>query len=142
VTDEESLKPRVPNAAQRPGHDVGERKIRPYLSVWRMPMPAAFFVVRAIVSDPAKRAPFDAWYRNEHLPDAVKAFGVTKAWRCWSVSDPALHQATYQFADQAALHRALGGEALKVLVAEFDRAWPDIKRTREILLLAEEFGAE
>ena len=103
-------------------------------------MPAVFFVVRAIVSDPAKRGAFDAWYRNEHLPDAVKAFGVAKAWRFWSVSDPALHQATYQFADQAALHRALGGEALKTLVAEFDRAWPDIKRTREILLLAEEFG--
>jgi len=59
-------------------------------------MPAAYFVVRATVSDPAKRAAFDDWYHREHLPDAVKAFGVNKAWRYWSVSDPAVHQATYE----------------------------------------------
>jgi hypothetical protein len=38
-------------------------------------MPAAYFVVRATVSDPAKRAAFDRWYSKEHLPDAVKSFG-------------------------------------------------------------------
>jgi hypothetical protein len=104
-------------------------------------MPAAVFVVRATVSDPSKRAAFDAWYHREHLPDAAKAFGVTKAWRFWSVSDPALHQASYEFADQAALDRAISGDALKTLVAEFDRCWPDVTRTREIFVLAEEFGA-
>jgi hypothetical protein len=104
-------------------------------------MPAAYFVVRATVSDPAKRAAFDEWYRREHLPDAARAFGVKKAWRFWSVSDPALHQATYEFADQAALDRAMSGEALKALVAEFDRCWPEVTRSREIFVLAEEFGA-
>ncbi len=106
----------------------------------REPIPSAYFVVRATVTDPAKRTAFDEWYRKEHLPDAAKAFGVTKAWRFWSVNDPALHQAMYQFADQAALDRAMSGEALKMLVAEFDRCWPDVTRTREILVLAEEFG--
>ena len=57
-------------------------------------MPSAYFVVRATVSDPSKRAAFDEWYRKEHLPDAAKAFGVSKAWRFWSANDPALHQAT------------------------------------------------
>ena len=104
-------------------------------------MPAAFFVVRATVADPAKRAAFDKWYHSEHLPDAVKAFGAEKAWRSWSVSDPAVHVASYQFADQAALGRAMSGEALKALVAEFDRCWPDVTRSREIFVLAEEFGA-
>ena len=42
-------------------------------------MPAAFFVVRATVSDPARRAAFDAWYSREHLPDAMKSFGALKA---------------------------------------------------------------
>ena len=65
-------------------------------------MPAAFFVVRATVADPAKRKAFDEWYHREHLPDAVKAFGVKKAWRFWSASDPSVHQATYEFADRAA----------------------------------------
>ena len=44
-------------------------------------MPAVFFVVRATVSDPAKRQAFDEWYHREHLPDAVKAFVAKKAWR-------------------------------------------------------------
>jgi hypothetical protein len=104
-------------------------------------MPSAYFVVRATVSDPAKRKAFDAWYSREHMPDAVKAFGVRKAWRFWSVSDPSLHQASYEFADQAALDRAMNGDALKALVAEFDRCWPEVTRTREVFVLAEEFGA-
>jgi hypothetical protein len=76
----------------------------------------------------------------EHLPDAVKAFGVKKAWRFWSVNDPSLHQATYEFTDQAALDRAMSGDALKTLVAEFGRCWPDVTRARAIFVLAEEFG--
>src|SRR3979411_1173392 len=103
-------------------------------------MPAAYFVVRATVADPSKRQAFDKWYQREHLPDAAKAFGVKKAWRFWSLSDPSLHQASYEFADQAALERATSGEALKALVADFDRAWPEVTRTREIFVLAEEFG--
>ena len=102
-------------------------------------MPSALFVVRATVTDPAKRKAFDAWYQREHMPDAVKAFGATKAWRSWSVSEPAVHVATYQFPDQAALDRGVSGEKLKALVADFDRAWPDVTRTREILVLAEEY---
>ena len=102
-------------------------------------MPSTYFVVRATVADPARRKAFDEWYRREHMPDAAKAFGVKKAWRFWSVSEPSLHQATYEFADQAALDAAMGGAALKTLVAEFDRACPDVKRTREILVLAEGF---
>ncbi len=104
-------------------------------------MPAAYFVVRATVADASKRKAFDAWYHREHLPDAVTAFGAKKAWRFWSVSDPSVHQASYEFTDQAALDRAMSGEALKALVAEFDRCWPDVTRTREIFVLAEEYGA-
>ena len=66
-------------------------------------MPAAYFVVRATVTDPAKRPAFDAWYRSEHLPDATKSWGVTKAWRAWGISDPSLHQATYQFSPTSAV---------------------------------------
>jgi hypothetical protein len=34
-------------------------------------MPAAFFVVRATVTDPAKREAFGVWCSREHLPDAM-----------------------------------------------------------------------
>ncbi len=104
-------------------------------------MPAAFFVVRATVADPAKQAAFDRWYQNEHLPDAVKSFGVKKAWRFWSLSDPSVHQAMYQFDDEASLDRAMKGEHLKRLVADFNRDWPEVARTRETFVLAQEFMA-
>ena len=104
-------------------------------------MPLAFFVVRATVADPAKRAAFDKWYHSEHLPDAAKAFGIKQAWRSGSVSDPSVHVASYQFADQAALDRAMSGDDIKRLVADFNRDWPDVTRTREIFELAEEFAA-
>jgi hypothetical protein len=104
-------------------------------------MPSAFFVVRATVADPAKRAAFDQWYHSAHLPDAAKSFGIDKAWRSWSVSDPSVHVASYQFADQAALDRAMNGADMKRLVADFNRDWPDVTRTREMFVLAEEFSA-
>src|ERR1700753_732264 len=102
-------------------------------------MPSAYFVVRATVADPAKRKAFDAWYSREHLPDASKSFGVTKAWRFWSLVDPSLHQAMYQFPDEAALERAMNGPDLKRLIADFNRDWPDVTRTAGTLVLAEEF---
>ncbi|HTO59648.1 MAG TPA: hypothetical protein VMM15_00185 [Bradyrhizobium sp.] len=104
-------------------------------------MAAAFFVVRATVADPAERAAFDKWYQNEHLPDAVRSFGATRAWRFWSLADPAVHLAMYEFADEAALERAMHSDDQKRLVADFNRDWPDVTRTRETLLLAEAFGA-
>ena len=94
-------------------------------------MPAAFFVVRAIVTDASKRAAFDTWYETAHLPDAVTAFGVAKAWRFWSLDDPSLHQAMYQFDDEAKLAAMLRGDALKKLVADLNRDWPDVKRARD-----------
>ena len=44
---------------------------------WRNP----YLIVRAVVADPADRSPFDHWYRTEHLPDALKAFGAVSAMR-------------------------------------------------------------
>ena len=42
-------------------------------------MPTAYFVVRATVADPAKRAGVRRVVPKEHLPDATKAFGIKKA---------------------------------------------------------------
>jgi hypothetical protein len=105
-------------------------------------MPAAFFVVRATVADVDRRAAFDKWYSTEHLPDAARSFGIRKAWRFWSLSNPAMHQATYEFEDEAALDRAMKGDDLKRLIADFNRDWPDVPRTRDTFVLAEEFSAQ
>ena len=47
----------------------------------------------------------------------------------------------YEFSDEAALERAMQGENPKRLVADFNRDWPDVTRTRETLVLAEAFDA-
>jgi hypothetical protein len=43
--------------------------------------------------------------------------------------------------DQAALDRAIEGPEMTRLVADFNRDWPDVTRTREVLVLAEELAA-
>jgi hypothetical protein len=53
-----------------------------------------------------------------------------------------VHLATYQFPDLASLERATAGSEMKRLVADFDRDFPGIPRTREITALAEEWGRE
>jgi hypothetical protein len=100
-----------------------------------------YFVVRATVADAARRQAFDRWYADVHVPQAMAAFGVEKAWRFWSESDPSIHQAVYEFTDRAALDRALDSAAMKGLIADFDRTWPGIPRVREIMRLAQEAGA-
>jgi hypothetical protein len=52
-----------------------------------------------------------------------------------------VHEATYQFVDEASLDRATNGADMKRLVADFNRDWPDVTRTRETFVLAEEFAA-
>jgi hypothetical protein len=104
-------------------------------------MPTSLFIVRATIADPTKRAAFDDWYRKDHLPWAVKAFGAQKARRCWSDTDPAQHIATYQFSDRVALDRGTAPEIMKPLVEDFDRVWPGIGRTREVMTVVEEIDA-
>ena len=47
----------------------------------------------------------------------------------------------YEFPDEASLERAMKGEDLKRFVADFNRDWPDVTRTRESFVLAQEFGS-
>ncbi len=97
-------------------------------------MAGAWLVVRAVVADLADRAAFDEWYHREHLPDAVKAFGVHAAWRAWSMSDRTVHYAYYRFDSAAHLESVMVGPEIATLISEFDRHWDGrVTRTREIL---------
>jgi hypothetical protein len=102
-------------------------------------MAGAWLVVRATVADAADRAAFDAWYRAEHLPDAMTAFGVSSAWRGWSETDPSVHCAHYRFDSLDALNAVMAGPAIRDLIAEFDRRWGTrVSRTREVMTVADE----
>lgn len=102
---------------------------------------SAFFIVRAQIADAALKDDFDRWYRDEHLPDALKAFGAQSAWRGWSELDATLHYAVYEFDDPARARAIPSSDAMKGLVAEFDRAWGDkVKRSRDIVRVVQKIG--
>jgi hypothetical protein len=92
----------------------------------------AWLMVRAEVAE-GDRAAFDEWYETEHLPDAKRAFGARSAWRGWSDVTPGVHLAFYELADLAAVRAVLASDAMKGLVADFDRAFPTVSRSREVV---------
>ena len=97
----------------------------------------AYLVVRAVVAE-ADRPDFDAWYRAEHLPDAINAFKPQRSWRAWSRSDPSVHYAFYQFPDVAAAEAITGSSAIGALIAAFDARWGNrVVRAREIIEVVE-----
>lgn len=102
---------------------------------------SAYFIVRAQVVDPSVKDAFDHWYQDEHLPDARKAFNARRAWRGWSEVDASVHYAVYEFDDAAGVRAVPGSDALKQLVAEFDRKWGDkVSRSRDIVDAVQAIG--
>ena len=97
----------------------------------------ALFMVRAQIADEEMKRAFDRWYHDEHLPDALKAFGARRAWRGWG-EDPLVHYAWYEFENLASAKAILGSEALKRLVADFDRAWgKKVARSRDFVTIVQ-----
>ena len=80
-------------------------------------------------------------YQDEHLPDAVKAFGAKGAWRGWSEVDPSVHYAVYEFDTIEQVRAIPGSGELKAMVAEFDRVWGTrVTRAREIIHVPQRIG--
>jgi hypothetical protein len=101
----------------------------------------AYFIVRAQVVDAALKDDFDRWYQNEHLPDALKGFNARRAWRGWSAVDPLVHRAFYEFDTMARAQAIQGSDALKGLIAEFDRVWGDkVTRSRDFVDVIQAIG--
>ena len=102
----------------------------------------AVFIVRAQVVDPSVKDAFDQWYQDEHLPDAVKAFGAVGAWRGWSEMDASVHDAVYEFDSVEKARAVPGSEAIKPLIAEFDRAWgKKVVRARDAVRVVQRIGS-
>jgi len=104
-------------------------------------MAKAYLAVRAEVPE-ADRAQFDHWYETDHLPWALRVFGAVRAWRCWSRSDPGVHVAFYEFASVEAAEAISTSDAIKPLVADFDRMWQGrVTRRRAVLDVVQEIEA-
>ena len=91
-------------------------------------MAKAYLAVRAEVPE-ADRARFDHWYETDHLPWALRVFEAKRAWRCWSTSEAptgfGVHVAFYEFDSVEAAETISKSDAIKPLVADFDRVWPN-----------------
>ena len=98
----------------------------------------AYFMVRAQVANETDRAKFDLWYETHHLPLAMDKFSAEKGWRFWSRSDPSVHYALYQFRDMATLRSTLESPDFKLLIADFDAAWPQVTRSRDLIEAVQE----
>jgi hypothetical protein len=104
-------------------------------------MGKALLAVRAEVPE-AERARFDHWYETDHLPWALREFGARRAWRCWSLGEPGVHIAFYEFDDAAAAQAATRPERIQPLVADFDRVWGDrVPRRRMLLDVVQEIAS-
>jgi hypothetical protein len=102
----------------------------------------AYLIVKAEVREAAERPRFDRWYAEEHLRDAVRAFKARRAWRGWSQVEPAQHYAFYEFDTLAAAQAVMGSDAIKGLIAEFDRVWGNrVTRTRDVVETAQALAA-
>src|SRR5258707_8799132 len=89
-------------------------------------MAKADLAVRAEVSE-VDRVRFDHWYETDHLPWALRVFAAKRAWRCWSKSGSpdglGVHVAFYEFDSVEAAEAISTSDAIKPLVADFDRMW-------------------
>jgi hypothetical protein len=84
---------------------------------------------------------FDRWYQDEHLPDALKGFNARRAWRGWSAVDASVHYAFYEFDSIESARAIQDSDALKRLVAEFDRAWGSkVARSRDFVDIVQTLG--
>lgn len=103
-------------------------------------MAKAYLTVRAEVPE-AERDRFDHWYETDHLPWALRAFGVPRASRCWSRTAPGVHLAIYEFESAEAAQTVVNSDVIKPLVADFDRVWGNrVPRHREIIEVVQELG--
>jgi hypothetical protein len=98
----------------------------------------AYFMVRAEVPSESERAKFDQWYGTHHLPLAMDRFHADRGWRFWSRSDPSVHYAMYEFKDMATLRQCLESPGFKMLVTDFDEAWPRVTRSRDLIEIVQE----
>ena len=103
-------------------------------------MSKAYFVVRSVVNEPLRKNSIIG-IRPITCRRRSSTSRRRKAGGSGARPTPIVHYAVYQFADQAKLDAAMKGDVLKALIADFDRNFPSVARTRDFLTMAEELSA-
>ena len=82
-----------------------------------------YLSVRATVDDSIDKQRFDDWYETVHVPDVIQRLRATTAYRMWSIDDPNVHYAIYEFNSLDTLLTQVAGPDMQELIADFDAAW-------------------
>ena len=95
---------------------------------------SGFLMVRSTLADEADSDAFDRWYAGDHAPLAAAKLGARAGRRFWSIADPRVHYALYEFDSVADLQAIMASDVTQWLIDEYDRNWPEprVTRTREI----------
>ncbi len=83
---------------------------------------AAYLIVEAEVEEESREA-FDLWYENEHLPDAIKAFEAEGPSAAGAMLPQVFISLFTKFPNLERARAIASSEAIKTLIAEFDRLW-------------------
>ena len=95
----------------------------------------AHLIVRSTVPAVADRAPFDAWYQDDHMAAVIREYRPLRCWRSWSTLEPEIHYAFYEFETADRLKQVMETQSFADLVDDFSTTWAGkVTRTRDITI--------
>ncbi|HUZ89480.1 MAG TPA: DUF4286 family protein [Candidatus Acidoferrales bacterium] len=93
-------------------------------------MPTVLYTVKSTISK-QNEAAYNKWYNEDHIPQFLAYPGVVSAHRFRSILGEDTYQyiALYEFQDERTLREMLDSAQMKDLKADFDRRFPESKRS-------------
>jgi antibiotic biosynthesis monooxygenase (ABM) superfamily enzyme len=88
------------------------------------------YTVKSTISSEHEAA-YNSWYNEIHIPEFFGFPGVVSARRFRAIlgEDEYQYITLYELKDEPTLRRLLGSEHMKKLKADFDRRFPESRRT-------------
>lgn len=84
-----------------------------------------YLQVVATIDASVDRDEFNRWYGTEHLPQVVERLHARTACRMWSLEDPDVHYALYEFESTELLIEQVRSSQMRDLIVDFDAKWGD-----------------
>ncbi|MGH7902966.1 MAG: DUF4286 family protein [Candidatus Dormibacteraceae bacterium] len=91
---------------------------------------AVLYIVKSTIGA-ASEAAFNRWYNEVHVPQFLRHPGAVGARRLRAIAGEDTYQyaTLYEFRDERAFHEMQESQLMKDLKADFDRAFPESRRT-------------
>ncbi len=99
------------------------------------------FIVKANVK-PEQEDAFNRWYDEDHMPKALNRFPGVISGRRYKIMDGGdgyNYMALYEFESEAKMNETMKSDAIQVLIQEFDAAFGEVNRKRELAVEIKSF---